>query len=101
MDERKIKELFQSGQIDRRTFLQLMAGLASGTALAAVTAGCAPAAPPTQEPQGAGPTASAPTAAPTTAPTTAAPTYPSGELKIAQGSDIEKINDHISRGGET
>ena len=88
MDERKIQELHQSGQIDRRTFLRLIAGLAGG-AVAAIGAACVPGATPTAAPT------------PTAVPPTPTPKFPSGELNIVQATTVDTMDVHLTRGGLT
>lgn len=97
MDEAKIQELVQSGQIDRRTFLRLMAGLASGSALVAMGVRCAPGAVPTEVPEATGTVVPTPSAVPPTA----TPKFPSGEINIALGSDWDTMDIHATRGGNT
>ncbi|HEM62438.1 MAG TPA: hypothetical protein ENO24_09120, partial [Chloroflexi bacterium] len=95
MDERRVQELFQSGQIDRRTFLRLMAGIASGTAMAAMGVACAPAAAPTAAPEVTG--AAVPTAS--AVQTTATPKFPSGELTVVTTQAVDTMDVHVTRGG--
>jgi len=101
MDERKLQELFQSGQIDRRTFLRLMAGLASGGALAAMGVGCAPGATPTEVSQATGTAVPTPGAATPIATPIPTPKFPSGELNLVEASDLDTMDVHITRGGVT
>ena len=71
MDERRVQELFKSGQIGRRTFLRLMAGLAGGAAATALGVGCTPKA------------------------------KPVGELTVIQATTVDTMDVHLTRGGLT
>ncbi len=79
-------------KMDRRTFLRLIAGLATTAAVAAAGVGCAP-----------GASFLVPIATPTqsTGAGAAVPKGPTGELTIGLSTGVDTLDVHLTRGGST